>query len=406
MRSRSTWSGWLALALLALATMEFAARLDDWVRHRAPLMSNDSFERLFDFDGQVVRGVPHARYAKWHLNSLGMRGPEPDRAGAVPVLVLGASETFGLYEDDGREFPREIERALDAAAGAGRYQVFNAGVPGMRIGSGTAYLKELAARIHPAIVVLYPTPTHYIGVRQPNCGRPARARDPLDTWPRSRLAQKTSDRAKVALPRSMMHRLRQVAIAWETRGEPVLERIEDTSLTAMQVDLTCAIDAVRAIGARPVLVTHANRFGARTREDDAIWLTGWRMQYPVMREAGFLDLEQRANRLIAEVAERGDLTLVDADKALGGRHELFRDHAHFSNEGAAELGNLIAAALIRGPASRPARSRDTAPPPVNGRAASRRAAAAGSSPPGRRSAARRSGSARTAASRGRTPGGW
>jgi hypothetical protein len=354
----TAWLRRAALGLVVLATMEAGARLDDWVAHDAPLATNYEFEQLFAFDGHVVRGVPHAHYAKWRLNGLGLRGPEPARGTTGGVLVYGASEVFGLYEDTGREFPRALEQALADAAGPGRHPVFNAGIPGMRIGSGTGYLKALAGELHPAVVVLYPTPTHYIGTSRPNCGRPTRAATPADTRPQSRLLQKAVDRAKAVLPAPAMTLARRASIAWTMRGQAPLAAIAPESLAALETDLACAVQAVRAIGATPLLVTHANRFGSVRRDDDARWLTGWRMQYPELEEGGFLDLERRANDVVAAVAARLQVPLADADASLSGEPANFADHAHFSNQGAARMGALLARAVLALPGS----SGDPAPP--------------------------------------------
>ena len=339
-------------AVVALLAMEAASRLDDHWNHGAPLWGSYDFERLFTFDGRVVRGVPHAQYAKWSLNSVGMRGPEPAAAPGIPrAVVYGASESFGIYESDGKEFPRVMQERLRADTGLGQFEVLNAGVPGMRVGSGTEYIEWLGQRFQPRVVVIYPTPTHYIGVSRPLCGRPARAASSAsDVKPSSRLLAKLTDRIKESLPRSLLTMARKGAIAWATRGTQPLDRVPPSSLEAFKADLDCAVQAVRRIGATPVLVTHANRFAAPPAADEAMWLTGWRMQYPELREAGFIDLEQRANALVREVAQQADVELVDAASELTGRAELFADHAHFNDAGAQRMGNLLArrvAALLK-----------------------------------------------------------
>jgi hypothetical protein len=331
--------------LVVLATMEAASRIDDHVTRGAPLSGSYDFERLFVFDGKVVRGMPNSRYAKWALNSLGMRGPEPATGMDIPrVVVYGASEAFGIYETDGKEFPRVLEDRLRIELGEPRLEVLNAGVPGMRVGSGTEYIGWLGERFRPRVVLLYPTPTHYIGITRPLCGRPARpasqAQD--DLRPTSRLLAKLTDRVKENLPQPMLTLARKAAIAWATRHNETLSIVDEASVRALAADLKCALMAVRAIGAIPVLVTHANRFGPTTAPDDAAWLTGWRMQYPELREGGFLDLERRANDVIRSLASEQGVLLIDAGSKLAGQPELFADHAHFTDAGSQKMGSLIA----------------------------------------------------------------
>ena len=90
-----------------------------------------------------------------------------------------------------------------------------------------------------------------------------------------------------------------------------------------------------------ILVTHANRFGSVAGPDDGAWLTGWRGQYPELREPGFIDLENRANARVRAVAAELGLLVCDAAAILGGQGSLFADHAHFNDEGAARMGALL-----------------------------------------------------------------
>jgi lysophospholipase L1-like esterase len=337
------WARALLLALIALATMELAARLDDHLRHGAPMVGRYDFDGLFMFDGRVVRGIPNARYEHFQLNSLGLRGPEPRLVpGERRVMLYGASELFGIYESPGHDLAPQLEILLNRSGA--KVEVLNAAIPGMRVGSGALYLQELGERLHPDVVLIYPTPTHYIGVTHPQCGRAPRAPlGPDDGTFSSRLAAKAVDRVKALLPQPVMTLARRTAIA--LKHEKAMDRVGDDSLAAFRTDLECAIHAVRAIGAQPVLMTHANRFGSVVQADTDYWLTGWRMQYPELAEGGFVDLERRSNEIVKDEAETQHLPLVDAAAALDGRTALFADHAHFTDAGAAAMARLVAATL-------------------------------------------------------------
>jgi lysophospholipase L1-like esterase len=338
---------WLGLILLMLLTMELAARIDDRVNHGAPIGRNYDFDQLFSFDGKVVSGIPNARYMKWSLNSVGLRGPEPDLSRPHRrVIVYGASEVFGIYETPGQEFPRQLETSLRSRLHADGLEVINAGIPGMRIGSGAEFLRQLGERLQPSVVVLYPTPTHYTGVTRPHCGRPERASAlPEEEAPASRLKAKAIDRLKEVLPRPVLQQARQASIAWATRHAPAVEHISDESMKALEVDLRCAITAARSVGAQPMLVTHPNRFGATPQPGDDALLTGWRMQYPAYTESALLEIEQRSNALIRSVAASENLPLVDAHAAMAGHADYFADHAHFTDAGAKRMSQLLADAV-------------------------------------------------------------
>jgi hypothetical protein len=63
-------------------------------------------------------------------------------------------------------------------------------------------------------------------------------------------------------------------------------------------------------------------------------------------ESGFLDLDVRANRVIRQTARAEGVELVDADRVLSGRSELFADHAHMTNEGSALMAKLLVPAVL------------------------------------------------------------
>lgn len=346
----------LWLGAVSVAVLECAARLDDWFHYGAPLAGNYDFDRLFEETAHGVRGVPNARYLRWSLNSDGLRGPEIDPSDRRPrVVAYGASETFGIYEDNGREFPRRLEADLRDSPGDERVQVINAGLPGMRVGSGVGLLMSLAQRYHPRAVVIYPTPTHYIGVTRPYCHREPRLPAQGSDWlPELRIESKAEDLVKRLLPRTAMTVLRQASIWEQLHGRKPQNQADERNLAAFETDLDCVVQAVQELGMTPILVTHANRFGSTPHRDDAYWLTGWRKQYPLLSEAGFVDLELRANEVIRQLGRTDNVVVVDAAAALGGRSELFADHAHFNNLGADAMGKLLAPAVRAALAATPA----------------------------------------------------
>ena len=340
---------WTLLAGVCLLTLEVAARVDDWFTYGAPLLGSYNIDQLFQVTPAGLRGVPYGRYAKWRLDSRGYRGPEVrSDSGQIRVVTYGASETFGIYEDPGQEFPRVLERDLNAAADGANFEVVNVAMPGMRVGSGISYLQEIGATLHPKVVIIYPTPTHYIGVTRPYCGRAAQGPSvPARQPPELRMLQKARDRLKEALPPAVLTWVRAASIAWSNRGRVVLDRVAPVSLAAFQTDLVCAIRTTRQIGAVPIVVTHANRFAKTARPDDAYWLTGWRLQYPELRQDGLLSLETSANAVIRSVAHNQDVPLVDASADLSGEPGNFADHAHFTDLGSKRMADLLAVAVLR-----------------------------------------------------------
>ncbi len=339
--------GWAGIGIVCLVTLELAARIDDRLTYGAPIVGGYDMDQMFQVTARGLRGVPNASYVKWGLNAAGFRGP-PVRpaAGQTRVVAYGASETFGIYESPDHEYPRMLERDLNAAAGADRFEVINAGMPGMRVGSGITYLQDIGRELAPKVVVIYPTPTHYVGVTRPYCGRPPSV-PPQETGFTPRILGKIKDRVKAALPPNSMTLLRKAGIALATRGGHVIESVDPRSLDALDADLRCAIRAARELGAKPILVTHANRFAHAPRDDDDYWLTGWRLQYPEVEQQVLLQLEASANDRIRAVARAERVDLVDASAQLSGVPGNFADHAHFTDAGAARMGAILAPAVLK-----------------------------------------------------------
>jgi lysophospholipase L1-like esterase len=94
-----------------------------------------------------------------------------------------------------------------------------------------------------------------------------------------------------------------------------------------------------------VLVTHATYFGDALEAGDEPMLVGWRRFYPELLDEGFIDLEKRANDVIRSVAAQHLLPLVDAAASIPRGPEYFADFVHFTDKGAAVLGQMIAVAI-------------------------------------------------------------
>lgn len=330
--------------ILALATLELAPRVEDYVRHGAPLFAPYSINTVFQPSRFGKEGKPGARYLKWSMNSLGYRGPEPV-AGRTNIVTFGASETFGLYESPEHEYPRQLEALLNAHH-PGRYNVVNIAIPGARIGR-TVYLEHALRQVNARYAVIYPSPANYIGTTEPFCGQADQpVPNRLSLTDRSRLLGRVEQLAKKLVPAAVMTTLRRHSIERETRGIAVAEQVPEASITAFATDLECAVQAARRLGAQPVVVTHATLFGASVRPEDEDMLVAWRRFYPELAEGGFLDLERRANAAALDVAARTGALVVRADRAVTPGRENFADFVHFTDRGAGLMAAALADAIL------------------------------------------------------------
>ena len=90
---------------------------------------------------------------RFTTNSLGFRGPEPERFPMRPILFLGDSFTSGYGVNDGEEFPELIRKALAKRFGEGATPVVNAGSGNTGNGYWVKFLNHDAGRFNPRLVV-------------------------------------------------------------------------------------------------------------------------------------------------------------------------------------------------------------------------------------------------------------
>lgn len=173
----------LALAILFAFSFEAACRVEDWVQFRTPIFALERSQLdLLVRDTLGMHGRPGGRFQKWSLNAFGMRGSEVSLVKPPQVLrvvTAGASETFGLYESPGNEYPRQLEDTLNArladpraACGEWHAQVLNAAMPGMSLPTIDQDIRLRVRPLNPDFVVLYATPAGYLDDAVPRRGSP------------------------------------------------------------------------------------------------------------------------------------------------------------------------------------------------------------------------------------------
>lgn len=332
---------YFGFTILAIITLEGGARLDDWINEGANLWRPYTMEALFRPSQFGKEGIPGARYSKWAMNSLGYRGPDLV-PGRINVVTLGASETIGLYESPGHEYPRQLETLLNSGEGASRYNVVNLAIFGMRIGR-TGYLVRGIEQVGAKVAIIYPSPANYIGTSTPLCGKPTLpVHSEIGLLDQLRIAGKTEQLIKSHMPVQIMTAIRQLSIWNETRKYGKLDKVPQSNLDALKVDLTCAAIAAQKAGARVILVTHANLFGSNLKKADEAMMVAWRRFYPKISSEGMLDFEKRANLMIKEVGQETGSQIVDAGANIPPGVENFADFVHFSDAGALLMAKALA----------------------------------------------------------------
>ncbi len=332
--------------LIFLAVLEVCARVDDYLTYDAPLWSSYSIDGLYTQDQLGKRGKPYGRYKKWQLNSLGYRDPEL-RPGTTRIVCLGASETFGLYESAGEEYPRQLERDLNARAGGNDFQVVNAAYAGQTVATASLRVPEILEKVNPRVVIIYPAPTEYIWLRW--LGPAVPAKSALVVAGKSpkfelRVAENLRVAAKSMLPGFLQTGVREYQIARAAVRYKLMDRLPEENIARLRSDVAHLVGLLKVRGVEPVLVTHATVFGKQLSPNDRELLIAWRKFYPMLREEGFLDMELRMNDAMRSVAAEEQVTLVDAAREIPSDPKYFADFSHFTDMGA----SLMAAKLAHG----------------------------------------------------------
>jgi lysophospholipase L1-like esterase len=334
-------------ALAFVMTLELCARIDDAITRGAPFIGSYDNETLYTYDDLGKIGKPHARYLKWHMNAAGFRGPEL-RGGRSRILCIGSSETFGLYEQEGGEWPRQLEQILNRRPGAPPVEVINAAYPGLSLATTLKRLPQWLTQFRPQVVIVYPSLTNYISLPDnPNRSETA----PRRRFFEPRIVSRIQGLLKSTLPQSVQDRIRRYQTDRAARDMVVMPTIPEANVARFQEELDQIVSLVETSGARMVLVTHATLFGDEVRPEDQPMLRAWRIFYPTLAETGFLDMERRLNHVMRSVAETRRVVFVDAARELPPGHESFVEFVHFTDKGAVTLARLVADQLRASPAT-------------------------------------------------------
>jgi hypothetical protein len=356
----------LALVVLFAFSLEAACRIEDWVEFRTPLFARERSQTdLLVRDADGMHGRAGGRFEKWSLNSFGMRGPNIARAKSahtIRVVTVGASETFGLYESPGREYPRQLEDSLNArlrdnTRGCPQWhaQVLNAAMPGMSLPTIDQDIRLRVRRLNPDLVVLYATPPSYLENAVPVAARPDSVNRDPPRLPKyyaffPRVAARIRTQLKTFLPTALQDRIRRHEISVMVSRHPQNWRFDSVPperVRVFEADLRHVVGTIRSVGAVPVLMTHANRFVGSVVREPAM-LRAWEKFYPRATGQTIVSFDSVARLTTIRVARDSQAVLVDVQPALArsGRRSPFADFSHFTDVGAAIVADRVSGSIL------------------------------------------------------------
>ncbi len=345
--------GWvIALGGVVVLAVEATVRLDDWAQFGVPFFSPaSSLGELLVRDSIGAHARPNSQFRQFRVNGLGMRGPEvgqADLSKSLVVVASGASETFGLYEQPGKEWPRQLEDSLRVRC-AKPVVVLNAAFAGMSLPTVRQDVALRLRQLNPDVMVYYPTPMQYLEAELPQPAAPVMTvPPPLSPW-RFRATARFRDAFKRAVPELLLDQLRQLSTrrARAVVGEPIRLSVSVERLNAYEQDVRGLVGEARSHAIDIVLVQHRHRFRDTVSAEDQRWLRAWERFYPLYSAGAILAFDDSAAARTLIVAADSGVVTVDPQPALrvaGSR--AFADFSHFTDAGAAAMGGVVASAVV------------------------------------------------------------
>lgn len=326
---------------------EIATRVDDYVSNSIDLLETPSYEDLWIDDGGVRRGRPHARYKLISFNNVGLQGPDvAHRSSCRRVLFLGSSETFGQPAVKGSAYPSHIR------SDRGCLEVLNSSIPGMSVHRMAPYWRALEG-LRPDIVVIYPATHFYLHPKEeaPQQGKaeppPVSASiGPGTLLKHSRFSARLRD--AITMPewiqqwrdeRTIRQRARSHDDAW------MFHVIPEAQVERLRHDTAELVDAVKASGARVLIISQAVRVTSPPRPEDYADLHAMRVFTPRATEETLAAFPRQANAVLKDLAHSKGVGFVDIAAAMTGRRDKFIDMVHFTPRGAQEVAQIVTEAI-------------------------------------------------------------
>jgi lysophospholipase L1-like esterase len=335
--------GWTVLSLaLFFLSAELVTRVQDWRLHDVPFKATpDTNSELKTRVNGLLMGRPQASFGKYQLDSNGFR--EVAGAATVPadcprIFLIGASETFGVFESPGKEYASVLQRKLNAAHRCLR--LVNTAVAGMSLTSQLRYWDEHLVQLRPAAVVIYPSPQFYLkpatSFARNNTQRSAADVEPVAISSRFLTNLRAHGHKPQALQLLLDHRAIQAAL----RTSHLVEQTEPSAqgLSDLSRDLSRLIARIEESRIPVYLVIPGHR-------SDEFALTERRVSYPDIPEAVIARFMRQADAAIKQVGVSRGLTLIDLNASLSDHNEYFVDQVHPTDAGAARIAEIMAPLL-------------------------------------------------------------
>lgn len=318
-----------------------------------------------DNDG-IPYNIPDTRYKKWKINSLGFREKEFDlekKKGRIRIMCFGSSETLGVHETEGKEWPSQLGELLKDKYP--EIEIINISIMGLSQKMRKAYIEKYVLPLAPDIIVM----NHhrlFFHIRESIRGAeinivPCLINENIKNYTKSRILldrllskfRKTIYKLlpNQALSYYSMWRLRKKIKMKEKeylKNKTPLDEIPESIILQYEKDLNSFIDYLKEKKIVPVMPTFPFLTTLANKDIYKTILMETRLMFFIeFSEDGILDAMCKLNTLIKKTAEKQDVVCIDIDNLLPKTLEYFADELHYTDKGAELIAKEICESLIR-----------------------------------------------------------
>ena len=330
-------------------------------------MEHDKNSALLREDSQgIVHNIPNSRLEKWGINSFGFRGKEIDlekKKGQIRVMCLGGSETFGVYECEGREWPAQLGEMLrDEYPGV---EVINISVIGLHVKMRKNYIEKYVLPLQPDILVMY---HHRLLTHIKDSIRgiennlfPGRLDENIKKYSKSRilfhrLLSEYDKMIAIILPKWLLNHIQMWKLHKKIKrkekkylhNRKPLNKAPEQIILKYEQDLNSFVDYLKEKNIVPVLSTFPALITFSNKEIYKNILMGTRHLFCIeLSENGILDATRKLNDLIKRTAVKQNILCIDNDNLLRKTLEYFVDDFHYTDRGSEVIAKNICEALFQ-----------------------------------------------------------
>ena len=354
------------VVIIILCTIEICARIDDSLSYDAPFFLKYTSNRLRGADGGIPHNIPNASFEKWKNNNLGFRGPGIQlnkKKGVERIVCLGASESYGLHESPGMEWPAQLRNLLHQKS----FEVINASVVGLSLRQYRAYLSKYVLPLKPDKIIVYVNPffsacrferNKATGGSKPQSSPTKKRPMKIDSesvesgfqW-RSRAKIKQVLKGVLAenfpslLLSYQIKNLKQQIVSAEEKylkGKAPVDKVSNESLEKYRETLSSLVRFLKDQGVEVVLTTYPALISSTNIDQYPEVFLDNRRFCIACSFTGMVNILDRFRISTLEVAVDNKVEILDLALLVPKSLELFGDNVHYTDRGAAIVAELLA----------------------------------------------------------------